>query len=275
MKFCKNCGNQLSDNAKFCGRCGAPVAQQAPMNQGMSAGVMPNQMQGGRVMGTPSRIASLSTDDLLRLAQGVLAILTVLLGLFIPVVEAKSNGVSVALNMATIITFVGPLVGSVASALSTTLTLGGLSGSGGDMSGVAAAKDALGSFSIGITVINVLAIAALVGAFMTAARTLENTDKKTLITGWLPVPYLIGVLVLGGRISSSISDLKNVAGMASISSMASGLGEINVTIWPWIVLVLGIACGAVGVVRHLSTRPKQTFSAYPMNQTYPGQQPLR
>ena len=36
--FCKHCGQQLADNATFCGQCGTPVAQQAPAAYGAPYG---------------------------------------------------------------------------------------------------------------------------------------------------------------------------------------------------------------------------------------------
>ena len=35
MKYCSKCGNQIADNARFCGRCGAPSPDSArpPVNQ--------------------------------------------------------------------------------------------------------------------------------------------------------------------------------------------------------------------------------------------------
>ena len=37
--FCKHCGQQLADNATFCGQCGTPVVQQAPAAYGAPYGV--------------------------------------------------------------------------------------------------------------------------------------------------------------------------------------------------------------------------------------------
>ncbi len=32
MAFCKNCGNEIEDNAQFCGKCGAAQNSNAPVN---------------------------------------------------------------------------------------------------------------------------------------------------------------------------------------------------------------------------------------------------
>ena len=33
MKYCKNCGNKLSDGQKVCTQCGTPVVQENQTNQ--------------------------------------------------------------------------------------------------------------------------------------------------------------------------------------------------------------------------------------------------
>lgn len=47
--FCKNCGDQIHDGAKFCQRCGtpAPVAQPVQQTGGESAVSQPVQQAGG------------------------------------------------------------------------------------------------------------------------------------------------------------------------------------------------------------------------------------
>ncbi len=50
--FCKHCGQQLADNATFCGKCGTPVVQQAPAAHGAPYGApgqppnVPNHLVG-------------------------------------------------------------------------------------------------------------------------------------------------------------------------------------------------------------------------------------
>jgi hypothetical protein len=50
--FCKHCGQQLADNATFCGNCGTPVVQQAPTAYGAGYGTpgqppnIPNHLVG-------------------------------------------------------------------------------------------------------------------------------------------------------------------------------------------------------------------------------------
>ena len=48
--FCKHCGQQLADNATFCGQCGTPVVQQAP------AAYAPAYGPGGGTPGQPPNI---------------------------------------------------------------------------------------------------------------------------------------------------------------------------------------------------------------------------
>lgn len=287
MKFCSNCGNQLPDDAAFCGKCSHPVGGQIP-------NAHPGQMPTGSATSVPmqgfsftNNLASVSTEDVLRIAQGVIAILAMLLSMFAPVIEGKNSGVTIGMNMATIVTYLGPVIGSVASALDQSVNLGlGLGGSSSsDLNRLATAKDALGGLNIWITVISILALVALVGTFMTGARTLEKTNKGTLVTGWLFTPYAIGILIITGRISSGIVQMNSLSGSNPLGSFASTTAGVGATFWQWIILLLGIVCGVLGVLRFLFKRgsrmsypANQGFApnqAYPPNQPYPNQPPIQ
>lgn len=40
--FCKNCGNEISNNSKFCGKCGTPIQQTATANNAASSNLQIN-----------------------------------------------------------------------------------------------------------------------------------------------------------------------------------------------------------------------------------------
>ncbi len=73
--FCRNCGNQLTDNDKFCGKCGTPA-------------FVPNTVQSAPVVNTPAKGTDTSTEKIL---YGAVGFISPLIGLVISLASKKDK----------------------------------------------------------------------------------------------------------------------------------------------------------------------------------------
>lgn len=260
MGYCKRCGSLVSDVALFCAKCGEPVEREelvssqgfAPLDgpppQLIDNGAYPPVQPLGRDVNARSVSSSVGNDSL-GLVQGGLACLVVLIGLFAPIIQTGSmvggsTGSSFSLSMPVIISLVMQGGDMIISSL-------------GSLGGVGQVKDALGLVVIWIIVLSVLGLVGLVGAFMTAARRFEGTSKETIVTGWLMVPYALGIIVtlfiVVGAIDGIVGSFTNGRGAGTI---------VQMTLWPWVMLLASVACGVLGVVRSVQGSKTQQMTMY-------------
>lgn len=244
MRFCQNCGNPVSDDAKFCGKCAQPLSPSGGKGR-MSFG-------GGGSGGEPKGAGIIS------IAQGVLMLATVPASLLLPVLEMNpllNNKATVELGFNVSFNILSLVAPSIPYSQMGKLVAQSM-GSSSEKIVTAQLTDALNKFGFSMTIVGLLLVVALVATFITAARCLERTSKSTLITGWLYVPYaLVSMIVLGGT-AASINDFIRSAAVESAGSAVSGMipDAFTTTFWPWVVLVLAVLCGVLGVLRHIAMR---------------------
>lgn len=307
MRYCKNCGNQVSDVATFCGRCGAPVEPQQvdaaasfgggqPVNAtggyvgaqpvGAMGGYADNQPLGAaggyvgnpptNVGATPSGATSGFTPaGIISKVQGVLMLVLAGLSLFLPLIETTSlfskmygsgsplmsgtgMDLSFSSNIASLLSS-QPMLSKLATGITTAMNSS--SSSSQDAALITQLTDGINQLGLWLTILGILLFVAMVGTFITSARCLENTTKSTLITGWLFVPYALASLLvfiftasgingaIYNMVESSTGEVTTVMNQLGVSS----LDLLQVTPWPWVILVLAIVCGVLGIVRRVLT----------------------
>lgn len=246
MRYCKHCGNQVSDTATFCGKCGAQLTPQGAGNSG--------QM---RSFWASNRVSPVTNNNILRKIEGGLMLAVMTGGLLLPVMktgaafkDAGLAGFSLSVNMASLLSSLSQLqtILTASSSYLTNITR--------QLSQYNINLDFNG-LGIWLTLLAILAIIALVGTFITAARCLESTSKSTLITSWLLVPFslctLIVMLGTAGKLNGAVANLAVAAGNTSVQSTE----VLHVTIWPWLVLIGAIACGVIELIHRGIVNPSQ------------------
>lgn len=72
MFYCKNCGNQLSDDSKFCGKCGTP--QSSPISNNQSPTSQANSVNSGNILLKTGYSNKLLTKHIVSIIIGIILI---------------------------------------------------------------------------------------------------------------------------------------------------------------------------------------------------------
>ena len=207
--------------------------------------------------------------------QGVLMLALAGLSLFLPIIETTSlfskiygsgsaltSGMGIDLsfssNIASLLSsqpMLSKLVTGITNAMSSS------SSSSQDAALFTQITDGINQLGLWLTILGILLFVAMVGTFITSARCLENTPKSTAITGWLFVPYALASLLVfiftASGINGAVYNMANTSPGAADMVMkqlgVSSLDLLQVTPWPWVILVLAIVCGVLGIVRRVLT----------------------
>jgi uncharacterized membrane protein len=92
MAFCKNCGTQIKDDAKFCPSCGTVAGSEEPAGQQQQQQQPADKVQGAinQAKNTPDYTASMDPNDITQnKVMAILAYISILV--LIPILAAKDS----------------------------------------------------------------------------------------------------------------------------------------------------------------------------------------
>ena len=270
--FCGKCGRELNPGASFCPKCGARVSGSGTPSTsapGSAAGIgtpasgptgfgtplpsMPVSMNPtgsgaayGAVGGATAPVPSTTSGSFtLRIAEGVISCLNIILALVLPVLSVTIPTLaSMQMNV-----FDALQAPARLEEMMTRMTGSSMSSLGGGMStgGSAAGPSAFSSLAAVCGFIGFVLVVAVACSAVTAFLCFTKNSEKPYPTVFAMVVYaivLIGVLtVVSNQLASQLSDLGG--GFVDVS----GLFKLEIGMGVWVSLIGGIACVVLDFLR--------------------------